>query len=174
MPTEGCHCTLSHLLGQVTPRSGLSRASWDAVISSWSDTLVFCILQCFLCKGADLMVPASLCPLRAVTALCHTCWNRSHPDLIFPTSPGTQSTALGLSHLFVAFLQGFLCKGADLMVPASLCRLRAVTALCRTCGDRSHPDLVCLTPPGIQSTALGLTQFCTSSPLVLDQPPACT
>jgi hypothetical protein len=106
------------------------------------------------------MVPASLCPLRSVTALCHFCGDSSHPDLVFATSPGTQSTALGLTHLCEAYFQGFLCKGADLMVPASLCRLRAVTALCRICGDRSHPYLVCLTPPGTQSTALGLTRLC--------------
>jgi len=78
-----------------------------------------------------LMVPASLC--------------RLHPYLVCLTPPGTQSTASGVTLLCLAFFLGFLCKEAERMVPASLCLLRAVLALCRTFGDRWHSFLVCPT-----------------------------
>jgi hypothetical protein len=47
---EGCHSTLAYLWGQVTPRSGLSHASWDAVNNFWCDTVVFGISARFLVR----------------------------------------------------------------------------------------------------------------------------
>ena len=144
MLTEGCGSTLSHLWGQLP---GLSRASWDAVSRFQSETDVFlhcCEVSCASSLiRPNHMVPASLC--------------LSHPYLVYLTSPGTQSTALGVTQLCLAFLLGFLCKEADYMVPGSL---RAVPALCHTFGDRSHSSLVCATSLVSQSTAFCVTQLC--------------
>ena len=147
MLTDGCSSTLSHLWGQLP---GLSRASWDAVSRFQSDTDVF--LHCceVSCASSLIrpkhMVPASLCWL--------------HPYLVCLTPAGTQSTALGVTQLCLAFLLSFLCKYAYRMVPGSLCLLRAVPALCHTFGDRSHSSLVCSTSLVSQSTAFCVTQLC--------------
>jgi hypothetical protein len=101
----------------------------------------------------------SFCTSSLTSLLCHTFGDRSHSSLVCSTSLVSQSTAFCVTQLCLAFLQGFLCKEADHMQPASLCLLRAVTALCCTCGHRSHSYLVCPTPPGTQSTAFGVTQF---------------
>jgi hypothetical protein len=145
--TDGCGSTLSHLWGQLP---GLSRASWDAVNRFQSDTDVFlhcCEVSCASSLiRPNHMVPASLC--------------LSHPYLVYLTSPGTKSTALGVTQLCLAFLLSFLCKYAYRMVPGSLCLLRAVPALFHTFGDRSHSSLVFPTALSSQSTAFCVTQLC--------------
>jgi hypothetical protein len=68
--------------------------------------------------------------------------------------PPTADSSFRSDTIVFGILLGFLCKDADLIQPASLCRLRAVPELCRTFGDRSHPA-----PPTSRKWVAGNTKI---------------